>query len=122
MKLQYTVGRMRSAHKQRMGEESLNSAVDEMDSKPDTRALCEQNGEIVMVSLKQKLPLRKNAFMRLDQVYALEKANKAQICPSCRRAGLRIATMETMSRSDEGLRIGFFTCMSCNVNWSYPMK
>jgi hypothetical protein len=53
----------------------------------------------------------------LDRLYGTDKT-AVQSCPFCGKSGIRVETMETTNGSRENLRIGFFTCPSCNESWS----
>jgi hypothetical protein len=75
-----------------------------------------------MLSLKNELPMWRDISKRLDQLFSARKpVTLTQACPFCGKEALRTATMETMAGSDQGLKIGFFTCLSCNENWSGPI-
>jgi len=75
-----------------------------------------------MLSLKNELPLWRDISKRLDQLYSAKRlVTRTQTCPFCGKKTVRIATMETVTGSDQGSKIGFFTCLSCNADWSGPI-
>ena len=76
-----------------------------------------------MLSLKDELPLWRNVSRMLDEFHAAQKARMpGETCPFCGKGGVRVETLLAMNGSDEGLRMGFFTCTACNKNWSDRIK
>jgi len=72
-----------------------------------------------MSNLKDELASWRKVSGMMDRLHALRKGKKpVQSCPFCDRADVRMETMSTVTGSDEGLKIGFFTCRSCNESWS----
>ena len=76
-----------------------------------------------MSRLRDELALWRTVSGTLDKLHTAKKENRpVQICPFCENADVRVETMETISGSDKGLSIGFFTCRSCNESWSDLMQ
>ena len=74
---------------------------------------------MTIVGFEDEIPLWRDLSKNLDQIYEAEKADRfLKTCPFCGKSGVRVETMNTMNGSDKNLRIGFFTCPSCNENWS----
>jgi transcription elongation factor Elf1 len=72
-----------------------------------------------MSRLRDELASWRNVSRMLDKLRTAKKENgPTQTCPFCRNTHVRVETMETISGSDKGLRIGFFSCPSCNQSWS----
>lgn len=76
-----------------------------------------------MLSLRNELALWRSVSKKLDQIHAAKKEDRAdKACPLCGVESVRVATMETMNGLEPGLKIGFFTCLSCNESWSGPIS
>lgn len=73
-----------------------------------------------MSNLRDERTSRRRVSGTIDTLRAARKANTPEqtTCPFCDRENVRVETMSTMTGSDEGLKIGFFTCRSCNESWS----
>ena len=72
-----------------------------------------------MSSLREELVLWRRVSGALDNLRASRKPEAPlHICPFCESANVHLETMSTLTESGEGLRIGFFTCRSCNESWS----
>jgi hypothetical protein len=78
---------------------------------------------MIMLSLKNELPLWRDISKRLDQLYAAKKElTPPRTCPFCGEANVQATAMETMDGPEPGSKVGFFTCMSCRGSWSSPIK
>jgi len=71
------------------------------------------------LSLKDELPLWRDVSDKLDRLYSEQKTEKrGRTCPFCGRMSVGVEMMETVNGPGKGLKIGFFTCRSCNESWS----
>ena len=75
------------------------------------------------MSLKDELPLWREVSDKLDRLYSERKPEKPGLtCPFCGRTSVLIEMTETMNGPGKGLKIGFFTCRSCDESWSGLVK
>ena len=67
-------------------------------------------------SALNKFHIAKNANVRKKLKFPFES------CPFCFKADIRMKTMNTLGTSEDPLKIGLFTCKSCNQSWSEPIQ